>query len=191
MPVPVRHNWCRGRNVLGLSCRAQESPGLVCRSRDVEISRMIMRVVYLVHRPTNKQLFLMLTVVTVVIMTCLDRLKEISKRADKEKRLQHRLTIWKFTFLGHWPPSQFLKLSLIIAKSPQKIGWCSATEKKAAFLFDFPQLKLPLWSFTLFNRPPHYYLRDQILLGQTHTFIILNCTRLTTAVNAGCLKFSK
>ena len=53
-----------------------------------------MWVVYLVHRPTNKQLFLMLTVVTVVvIMTCLDRLKEISKRADKEKRLQHRLTI--------------------------------------------------------------------------------------------------
>ena len=44
-----------------------------------------MWVVYLVHRPTNKQLFLMLTVVTVVIMTCLDRLKEISKRADKAK----------------------------------------------------------------------------------------------------------
>ena len=47
-----------------------------------------MRVVYLVHRPTNKQLFLMLTVVTMVamvIMTCLDRLKEISKRADKAK----------------------------------------------------------------------------------------------------------
>ena len=59
-----------------------------------------MRVVYLVHRPTNKQLFLMLTVVTVVIMTCLDRLKEISKRADKAKDFNIVSQFENLHFLG-------------------------------------------------------------------------------------------
>ena len=61
---------------------------------------MIMRVVYLVHRPTNEQLFLMLTVVTVVIMTCLDRLKEISKRADKAKDFNIVSQFENLHFLG-------------------------------------------------------------------------------------------
>lgn len=71
----------------------------------------------LMHCATNKQFLLMLTVVAVmtmmpiVIVTCLDRLP---------RNFNFR-SIWTFsecelvfTFLGHWPPSQVLKLSLII-----------------------------------------------------------------------------
>ena len=79
---------------------ARHKRALAFKSRGVEISRMIMRVVYLVHRPTNKQLFLMLTVVTVVIMTCLDRLKEISKRADKAKDFNIVSQFENLHFLG-------------------------------------------------------------------------------------------
>ena len=80
----------------------------------------------LMHCPAYKHLFLMLPVVAIMTMTCLDCLPRNSKAHNNFIMIDlfgdcHNVRVGKFTFLGHWPPSQALKLSLIIITSRLEI----------------------------------------------------------------------